>query len=344
MICYFRVDAYQKIGTGHLVRSKIIADFLSANKGFRCVFLVGEKSLQSAIDFDVTYEVIDEDNELESICRILDDCQSPKILVTDGDKAIFYEETFQKTIVESNTFLMTVTMRNEPFFHSHLVFNQNIIALDQHYKKSDYTKLLLGPEYIILNENFRKLSPPERIGDQNKKPNLLINFGGADALDLTSQVLREVATLADQLNSVSVVVGRLYKPLDSLKHLIEALKETVDIQLFVNTPLMPQLMEKCDFAITSCGLTAWELIYLKTPNMVITTSDREKITAVALEQEGCIVNLGHRAISASFIDDVKQGLDRRADLFDRMSNSRVVIDGNGLDRLCDEVSKLFKDI
>ena len=101
-------------------------------------------------------------------------------------------------------------------------------------------------------------------------------------------------------------------------------------------------MREADLAITSCGLNVWELMYLKTPNLVISTSDREKITAAAVEEHGKIEYLGHGEMPADFSSRVFSYLND-IDLRQQLVAGESSMDGNGIQRLYEQVMDFVND-
>ena len=342
MICLIRIEAYPEIGTGHFVRCKIIADFFSA-RGINCLFVVSSRSKNIVESRNVQYRIIDENDELNGILTIGNEFKEDKLVLTDSDKEIFYSKEYQTGIINEGFFLATITMRNDCHFYSNIVLNQNIIALTQQYKHSDYSELLLGPQYIIFNENFRNIDTSQvEYNDTNSKPSILINFGGADRLNLTLSVFEQLLSISEEIEHVNIVVGGLYEPIEELTKCIKANAHVIKVNLFVNTNRMPEIMLESNFAITSGGLTVWELLYLKVPNLVISTSERERITAEALHLKNCIINKGHQVIGNEFAYDISRHLKNKKGLFNSIIKSEVRIDGKGINRFYDAVMNLLK--
>lgn len=342
MICLMRIEAYPVIGTGHFVRCKIIANYLSA-RGIDCLFLVSLRSRNIVESSNVQFRIIDDTNELEEVLAIGNEFEVPKLVLTDSDNDIFYSKEYQEGLVKEGFFLATITMRNDCFFYSNIVLNQNIIALDQSYQNASYSKLLLGPEYVIFNDGFRNIDLSKKITNTTtSKPTVLLNFGGADRLNLTLSVYRQLMKISNQIGEINIVVGKLYGPIEELTQCINANSGILKSNLFINTNKMPELMLESDLAITSGGLTVWELLYLKIPNMVISTSERERITAEALSLRKCIVNMGHETVGENFLKEISYNLNNKEEFLESIEKSKIEIDGKGITRFYDAIVDLLK--
>ena len=243
--------------------------------------------------------------------------------------------------MKNGIYLMTITMRSNTYFYSNIVLNQNIIALRQKYSHEDYTKLLLGPDYVLLNKQIIENTTP-RTNILNAQSRLLINFGGADVLNLTFKVYEKVQELHDVVSKINIVIGKLYKPIEVLKRSIERNNHIIPVELFINTNEMSTIMYNSDFAITSGGLTVWELLYLNIPNAIISSSERESITAQELKRRQCIEYFGHKVIPENFQDRMKNFISNKSTLLNSENASSIKIDGKGIERVYNEINSLFK--
>ena len=236
MICYFRVEAYPKIGTGHLARCRMIASYFQA-QGMEAHYLVSPPSQPLLDSWQLPYTIVPPDQEVAMLQRIDETKPGKKVLITDGDHPVFYEESYQQAAIDSGFILVTITMRNQSRFLSHIIHNQNIIALQQRYQTAPYTQLLLGPKYMILHEKFRAAYPKTEWQSTGKR-HVFINFGGADHLNLTIPVYEELIRYSEQIGHITIVVGALYANLGNLQALIARYQHLVSTELHVNTNQM----------------------------------------------------------------------------------------------------------
>lgn len=276
--CFIRVDANKKIGTGHLVRTKILADELVKNNykiNFLCKTIPDEylEILKSS-----GYNVLILDNlgsEQKHILNIINQ-NYKNILIIDSDIDEFYTKEFQLSIRENGINLMIITFLHQYHFYADIILNQNIMALSQNYSTEDYTIKLLGPKNVILNNDYRIIS--ENL--KNHKTNLtnktvLLTFGGVDEPDRTSFVYKSLTQSKQQPDKIIIVLGAMYKSKKNLNRIIN--KSPIKTEIYQNTPKMAYLLAESDVVFNSGGLTVWEAGVLKSLNIIIGFSERERI-------------------------------------------------------------------
>ena len=214
------------------------------------------------------------------------------LLVVDSYIPNLYNADFQNQIRRSGMKLMMITIRNDTHFVADIVHNQNLLALKLDYSVESYTKLLLGPRYAIIDDSFMSLSR-KRVNVSQRVDTILLSFGGSDR---TNRVRKSIMALDKMKNApqrIIVVVGSLYANLDDLKELITQ-ESHLNVELHVNTSEMPALMAQSDLAITSGGLTVWELACIGVPNIIISTSEHERQSGLLLNESGVCYYLGHQ--------------------------------------------------
>ncbi len=279
--------------------------------------------------------------EFQNIFRHISDVPAQiNLLIIDSDERIYYDEEFQKNIISKNIYLFHITFKHDEHFFSHIIHNQNLLALEHEYSAQDYTKKLLGPEFVILKPQYLKLRC-KGLDFRDDVQNLLISFGGADSNNVTFQILKSLCQLKIK-SQINVVVGKMYSEINSLNELLKA-NPKMAIHIFQNTPEMPTLMYHADLAITSGGLTAWELACLGTPNIIISTSIRESLTAELLHRKRLAIYLGHRDQISEIgksIERILSNSEQRLELFNK---SVELVDGNGTKRVIDAISELIQE-
>ena len=125
-----------------------------------------------------------------------------------------------------------------------------------------------GIDYYMISEQFLKYEP---ISITNKVENILVTFGGADPMGYTNKVLEIAQKEKYKQIKFMFVVGRANKGFDkSLKI------EEENIEVLYNINNMPEVMSRCDLAITSRGRTGYELAALGVPTISIAQNEREE--------------------------------------------------------------------
>lgn len=342
---FFKADANRLIGSGHLVRCLLLADELS-QVHIQIHFLFSET--QSSYYTDIAnagykYSLLQYNKTNPQI--FIDTIQrhselADALLIIDSDIDGYYSEDFQKTLISSNLKLMHITIKNQFRFWSHIVLNQNIIALSQKYVVENYTKLLLGPEFFIFNKQFRNRLP-QRGGHKDGK-NLLVVFGTSDYYHLTLRLLIELLKNHALFDKIKIVVGRMNNDLGKIQKLSDGFPPH-KIELHVDSPEMSKIMLDTDIAITSCGLTFWEISSLKIPSLVIPGSKREKEVAKYLAD----LDYCYYLTDYDTIEQEKNMADKIEDCVrHRIRSIKIdkfcsLININGMDKVIDEIKAVL---
>lgn len=285
---YFLVIANEKVGMGHLARCLMLANE-ARQQNISVTFLCPETSppaLQKISDAGFYVHEVPISNPSEALKS-----QPPGLLVIDIDAPWAYDEKWQHQVKEYGFGLWYITIHDQYTYWADVVMNPNILAETQTFRAQPQTHLLLGPNYFILHPKFQGIRRPT-VAVPSSNLTILVTFGGSDPAGLTQQVVASLALLPKgMVNSVLVVVGPLYAKVEELKNQLVDLG--LPYTLHQNIPNLELIMLQCDLAITSSGLTYWELSALNIPSLTLSASVREKRTAEYLHEQGYTYLLGH---------------------------------------------------
>lgn len=136
-----------------------------------------------------------------------------------------------------------------------------------------------GEEYFIPGKQFLYYSPIE-INETAKT--MFVCFGGADPKNYTDRVLDMVSKEEYKDYNFIVVIGR------AKQNIQELLKynEYDNIEVYHDVSNMPELMSRCDFALTSRGRTCYELAILGIPTISMAENDRENRHGFVSDENG----------------------------------------------------------
>jgi len=302
MIIALRVDGGKDIGMGHIMRTIALVNDLKKKEENKEVFYItkdDQKAVNKLKENDFEVVIIDKDLSYEKeIEKVKDIIKKRKVnkLITDS-----YEIDQNYLIEMRNAVDKLVTIHDyAPFaFPSHVVINGNAYAEDLDYE-SLYgdTEFRLGTDYLLLREEFRNL--PE-IEVRDKVQNILVTVGGYDLRNLTPRIIKALNSIdfdtiddkyIDKENlHIDVVIGPLFDNLDEIATGVQ--KSNLDISLNFNVKKMSKLMLKSDIAISSGGITLYELAVTKTPALVLLQADNQVRVAEKLDGKS-IINLGFR--------------------------------------------------
>lgn len=304
MHLFLSTDANPAIGSGHLMRCLILAQAFREAGGEPYFFLRDTTpAYQQMLEKRgfayrlLTTQQLATPEVLHAQVQATGANPNESFLLTDSDFPPFYTPDFQQTVRATGLRLGMIVFGHENvFFHADLLHNQNLLALNLPYQTAPHTRKLLGTQFAILKPEYAALQAQVTDKPRLQPEILLINFGGGDPVNRTERLLRlSDAFFADTLRKIYVVVGGLYPHLDSLKKTLAQTKTPAE--LFVNTPRMPELMAAADWAITAGGLTAWELASLRTLNLLIPNSERERQSAEGMDAQGVVFYPGDTTVS-----------------------------------------------
>ncbi len=217
------------------------------------------------------------------------------------------------------------------YYAAHVVLNQNLGADEATYaERAPYTRLLLGPRYVLLRREFLGAGPSREFPERARR--VLVSLGGSDPDDVSSRVLAALSGVPGPLE-VQVLIGganphraQLERAAAGSRHAIELVADARDVAA---------RMRWADLAVTAAGGSAWELARVGTPQLNVVLADNQRPAAAALAREGLGVPLGwHEDLTAAAIADAVGALAddarRRAELSAR---SAELVDGRGAERV-----------
>src|SRR5690554_3843325 len=219
------------------------------------------------------------------------------------------------------------------------------LLLDQTFGRSseDYLPLvpqdcqvLCGAHYALLRPEFaqwRDYSLKRRA--QGQLEHLLINLGGVDKDNITTEILQALANTALPDNCrITVVMGATAPWVERVQQQAALMPWPTEVKVGVNN--MAELMANSDLAIGAAGATSWERCCLGLPSIIICLADNQKKVISHLVQADAVV-LASLEESVSFKKlNAKVELAKK-NLIRLVINSSGVADGLG----CDKVIKLM---
>tara|TARA_B100000787_G_scaffold170061_1_gene163750 strand:- start:9124 stop:11271 length:2148 start_codon:yes stop_codon:yes gene_type:complete len=312
----FRVDASYEIGSGHVVRSLVLADTITAqgcrvvfvcrildghlislirSRGFEVVVLGnGATSTKSATTTD-WLGVSQQDDAKHTIENLKD--RLIDILFVDH----YSLDTAWETLIRPH--VVSIVVIDDLANRDH---NCDFL-IDQNFRHDNFScyealvpntcKTLLGLRYAILAPEYRASRKIllARSGIINR---VLVYFGGTDWQNMTTLALKALSQDEFSFLEVDVVVGSNYPFLSDLKELISRRPKTY---LHQSLPNLASLMGVADLAIGAGGTTMWERMCMGLPALVISLADNQLPACEALQKEDLIHYLGS-------YNDVSEGM------------------------------------
>jgi len=161
-------------------------------------------------------------------------------------------------------------------------------------------KLFSGWEWILLSPSFsadqntpkHDTVPPKH----DTVPQILISMGGADPRHLVFDVLHSLSNTEEKFDA-HVVLGAAFKDVEKVEQLISDLNLACTIHRDISH--MAELMGTMDLAISTFGVTAYELVASGVPGILLCTTEEN------LKASNAFID-AHVAISI----DVHTGIDK----------------------------------
>ncbi|MGH2896177.1 MAG: UDP-2,4-diacetamido-2,4,6-trideoxy-beta-L-altropyranose hydrolase [Solirubrobacteraceae bacterium] len=213
-------------------------------------------------------------------------------------------------------------------YSAQLVLNPNAGADATRYEaRGPDTRLLLGPEFALLRDEFRRWSaPPPAVPTRARR--VVITFGGGDPANVSMRVLGALAAVPGPLE-VLLLVGAANPHTAALRAAAARSPHSVGIEVDVRD--MARRLAWADLAVAAAGGTMLELARVATPQVSIVLADNQAPGAAAMARAGAAINLGRdedlsAAVLAAEVAALADDAPRRAELSRR---GRATVDGRG---------------
>lgn len=251
-IC-FRADAGYGIGYGHFIRTLALADMMKDD--FDCTFYTSQPN-----DYQIDqmqevcpYVTLKEESKFEDFLAQL--CGT-EIVVLDN---YFYTTDYQCEIKKKGCKLVCIDDMHDKHYVADAVINHAPGTTAAQYSCEDYTKLYLGPEYVLLRKEFRAAT--HSYTSFKEKKNVYVCFGGSDELNFTQKACEIILNYVPR--HIDVVVGGAY---NFYNHLVEFAKGK-DISIYRNASpeLMVSLLQEACLAVVPDSMVFFEACCLRRP-------------------------------------------------------------------------------
>ena len=219
-----------------------------------------------------------------------------------------------------------------------LLLDQNLNRnAEQRYlgKITEDCRLLLGPRYALLREEFEK-GRNLTVKRDGYVSHILVFFGGADPNNITGKALQAVRILRRPDILVDVIIGSSNPYREVLEQQCKRM-ENVTCHFQVNN--MAELMGKADLALGGSGTTTWERCAMSLPALVVSLAWNQQAIAEAVAATGAITYLGTaEEITAERISGaLAEACSNPGKLLEQGRISERLVDGLGAYRVISEM-------
>lgn len=283
---FLRADGDSKIGLGHLMRSKALADIL--DDYFDCIFIITSPEPVIVKEFSSTHRLIaltvsdlqDEILQLKSFITKAD------IFVADG---YHFDRNYQTEIQKIAKKLVMIDDLADRYFSCDVILNHGDISSLPAYQKAKKTKLFSGLDYLILrNEFLEAAKSPRSITDLKTA---FICMGGADPFGITVKVVKAVAK-CDFIEKVTIVTGSAYIQKVDLDITLRDLCIPYLHVHNLNAVELRGIIQESDLSITSASTIALEVCCVKSVLLTGICVENQRAIHSILSKSGSCYSTG----------------------------------------------------
>ena len=343
---FIRCDSSYNIGSGHMMRCLNLAKLLIKKKNK--VFLISNNIERSLFKFirkkkiniifikKKTNQIEDAKETIKGIKKFY---QINDWIIVDSYKL---KKDWENKIKNYFCKLLVINDLKNIKHNCDIYLNQSIlsnkIVLKKFFGKN--TKILIGPKYSLLDQNFQKLRNKSIIRSEVK--NILIFFGASDKNNLTKIYTDILLKKINQNIKLNIVIGTLNK---NKKNLYKYYNNEDRIRFFYNLKNLAKIMTKSDLYVGSGGTTTWERCCLKLPSIVISTANNQETHSKYLSRINAIKYLGkHSKLSKNKFKKEFERIQKKKNLSKFSINSGKINDGLGCYRVYNQILSYDKNI
>lgn len=331
----FRTSVGPNAGLGHLRRCLTLAQALKS-RGVQAYFAIDRSPSAVHLVDRCGFIAVEEDGErdVSSARECIEQYSASMVIV---DSYAIEAESLQQI---RNTFVAVLDdLGNRPL-PVDLIVNGSISALALKYYALPETRLLLGPEYVLLRDEFA-LDPKRKIHSNVER--VLVSIGGADPCGLTA---RAIGWVREALGPVAmdVVIGPFFDG-SGIQEIEQMAQGTVGpVLLHLDPPCIRDLMLACDLAVAGGGQTTYELAATGTPTLAVRIADNQIGNLTGLAAKGVLVCPGSIEDEKLHARTVKALAQLAQSPETRMAMSRagrMLVDGLGAKRVAEAIIALL---
>lgn len=352
----FRVDASIEMGTGHVMRCLTLADALK-EQGAECHFICREHlghlnaliTERGHIVYSLPYIEQHKQREHSKTEELAHATWLGATQAEDLDACIPLLKSLQPDWLIVDHYAIDERWHQElrPYCQKIMVIDDLAdrqhdcdLLLDQTFGRSseDYLPLvphdcqvLCGAQYALLRPEFaqwRDYSLKRR--NQGQLEHLLINLGGVDKDNITTEILQALAKTSLPENCrITVVMGATAPWIEKVQQQAQQLPWPTDVKVGVNN--MAELMANSDLAIGAAGATSWERCCLGLPTIMIVLAPNQMLIASELQSAGAALFIEQEDIKERNLSKTLADLRTSLVKMKSISNlSAVIADGSGV--------------
>lgn len=316
-----RADGGPDIGFGHLIRTGTIAAECLREGDTVIYFTTTPEAVSTKLPNPIRVETLEAADDPMEVLQALDEF-AIDILFLDLFEA---DTTYQRKLSKSNS---KIVVRHN--YLNYTVCCDVLVYGDLHAPSLHYDwintkpEFLLGPDYVLLREQFRRVAQQEP-NWRPKPTQALITMGGSDVSNTSPDAMEAFRNFG---GTVDVVIGPGFSNIDQIEQRAGSLP--TQFNLIHSPENMAELMQRADVAVSAVGGTVFELLATGTPFVGIPQVENQKERAEELRRNklACIVTKDDAIIPE--VESLIENDQKRRTLIERMDG---VVDGHGAKRV-----------
>ena len=308
----FRADASREIGSGHVMRSSVLAEE-AISRGFECLFIGNISDLDWVADRISTMgfaQVISDETSFVANAE-------SDVLVLDS-----YSIPLTSSFIESKSWKFTVSIcdRITPNYKVDIEIRPGFEKIRQ----DQVTPIVLsGAEYILVRDGILKSNGKK--GD-SRNPKVLVVGGGSDPFGFVPNIAEVIHSFMMNLE-VHLFTNEIISPEFSDGFIIHPIGSELDT-----------IAQEVDLVLTTASTTSLEFIAREIPCGVVCLIDNQEDYYEQLGRLGYAIQIGVRNTSGAWefnveaIGNLLQSQEKRDALKESVSD---LIDLKGAERVID---------
>jgi UDP-2,4-diacetamido-2,4,6-trideoxy-beta-L-altropyranose hydrolase len=268
MIFFFRVDANEIIGSGHLSRCLSLCEFLKKNN--HKVTLISRpiendnfQNLKKKFNIKILRSKNLEDDAKETLNIILKD-KNPFLFVDGYHLNLSWQRIVKKKIKK----LYLITEYNKKKLKNLVSINPSQNIYD---KKNNY----FGFPLISQKYNFKDYL--KRFDQLKKNRNIIISFGSSDNENYTNKICSLINPKKFKKYNFWIIIGKYYKYEKSLKE--SYFLKNKNVKVIKNKLDLSDIFKNTRMAIVTASVISRELLNYGIPCLIIKVSDNQKFNS-----------------------------------------------------------------
>lgn len=256
----FRCDSSSLIGHGHVRRCLVLAQQCEAQE-----INFATRQLDGDINHLIEYKKFRlTSNDIQELIDLIKSEKFDLLILDHYD--ISYED--EKKIKESTQIKILSFDDTYKKHYCDILLNHNIGAKKEKYSalSPSFTRHLCGEQYTLIHPNFhyKKLCAQAR-----EHLDIYLSFGGTDPFNLLERFIKDFKNMQYNFHITTTSANQSLQKLKRLALLHKNFK------LYVDEKNIAQVLQKCDFAISTPSVSIAEILKMQIPFLAIKVADNQ---------------------------------------------------------------------